>query len=65
MIQNNIFTETSGFTETRLKRCWHEIVPNGLKWIGQIFHSLNWYQLARNEPVLVVPAGTEPNAIIC
>jgi hypothetical protein len=60
MIQNDIFTETSGFAETRLKHYWHEIVPNSLKWIVQTLHSLYWYELARNEPVLVVPAGVEP-----
>lgn len=60
MLTNDIFTETNGLAEIRVKRWWRETVPNGTKWIAKSFHCLYWHQLARNEQVLVVPAGFEP-----
>ncbi len=65
MSQNDTFTETSRLTETWLKHFWFEMVPNGMKQIAQSFQMPFCLQMARNEPVFVIPAGVEPCLITC
>jgi hypothetical protein len=58
--QNNIFIKTSGFTETRFKHHWQEMVLHALKRITAKFDCPKMILVPHFEADNVVPAGFEP-----